>query len=98
MTRLIVRDEREQAIDNAADRFGFLVVCYGALVVAAYRSFVLGEAAWDLLGLVVLGGVAGLGYRLRQGVVVRRWSIVLVLAVLGAAAVAAAFVWFGPAG
>lgn len=88
MTSLIPRDEREQSIDLAADRLAFLVVCYGALILAAYRSFALGEEVWDLLGLVVLGGVSGLAYRLQKRVVTRPWTLVLVATVVVAGLVA----------
>jgi hypothetical protein len=88
MTSPIPRDEREHSIDIAADRLAFLVVCYGALALAAYRSFVLGQPTWDLLGLVVLGGLTGLAYRLRAGVVSRPWVLVLVATVVIAAVIA----------
>jgi hypothetical protein len=89
MRSLMSRDEREQAVDLAADRISFLVVAYGALLIAAYRSFVLREVAWDLLGLVVIGGAAGLVYRLRGGVTSRSWSVVLGATIALAAAAAA---------
>ena len=89
MTSLVPRDEREAGIDLAADRVAYLVVSYGLLVSAAYRSFVNGDAAWDLVGLVVLGGMVGLAYRLRQGVVSGRWTLML------AATIAIAFVVAG---
>jgi hypothetical protein len=88
MTSLIARDEREQSIDLVADRIAFLVICYGALVLAAYRSFALGQDAWDLLALVVIGGVAGLAYRLQKRVVTRPWTLVLAATVAAAALVA----------
>jgi hypothetical protein len=88
MINLVPRDERESAIDSAADRLSFLVLAYGLLVLVAIRAFN-GEATWDLLGLVVLGGVVGLGYRVRQRVVSRRWTYVLVGTVAIAAIVAA---------
>jgi hypothetical protein len=88
MTSLMARDEREQSIDLAADRIAFLVVCYGALILAAYRSLALGQEAWDLLALVVMGGVAGLAYRLQKRVVTRPWTLVLAATVAAAALVA----------
>jgi hypothetical protein len=94
MRTLVSRDEREQAVDLAADRLSFLVVSYGALLIAAYRSFVLHEVAWDLLGLVVIGGAAGLVYRLRGGVTSKQWMIVLG-ATIALAAVAAALIALG---
>lgn len=94
MRSLVSRDEREQAVDLAADRLSFLVVAYGALLIAAYRSFVLHEVAWDLLALVVVGGASGLIYRLRGGVTSRPWTLALGLTV-ALAAIAAALIALG---
>lgn len=90
MTSIVGRDEREQSIDLAADRLSFIVVCYGALILAVYRSAVLQQDAWDLLGLVVLGGVTGLAFRLQKGVVTRPWALVLVATAIIAAVAAVA--------
>jgi len=76
MMNLAPRDERERAVDNAADRLSFLVLAYGLLLIVAVRAFN-GEATWDLLGLVILGGFAGLAYRLQKGVASRPWMLVL---------------------
>ena len=84
MDRLVPRDEREASIDHAADRLSYLVLSFGLLAIVAYRSIVDREASWDLLGLVVLGGLVGTGYRVRRRVVSRRWELV----VLGTAAMA----------
>ena len=78
MTSLVPRNEREVRVDLSADRIAYLVISYGLLVSVAYRSFVQGDAAWDLIGLVVLGGIVGLAYRIREGVVSGRWTLVLV--------------------
>jgi hypothetical protein len=94
MTTLVPRDERETGIDLAADRIAYLVVSYGLLLIVAYRSFVNSDAAWDLIGLVILGGVVSLVYRMRQGVVSGRWTLLLVatmgLAIMVAGVVAIA--------
>ena len=90
MTTMVTRDERETRIDLAADRIGYLVVSYGLLLIVAYRSFVNGEAAWDLIGLVVLGGFVGLAYRARQRVALGRWTLTLVT--IGIAAIVAALI------
>jgi hypothetical protein len=88
------RDEREQGIDRAADRLAYLVLSFGLLAIVAYRSFADAAASWDLLGLVILGGLVGTLYRLAQRAVSREWVIVaagtavvaLVVAVLAAVA------------
>jgi len=95
MMHLVSRDEREAAVDSAADRLSFLVLAYGLLVTAAIRAFN-GEATWDLLGLVVLSGVVGLGFRLRERVVSNRWAAVLIATVAIAAVVAALLAAFPP--
>ena len=48
------------------------------------------SAIRDLMGLVVLGGAAGLAYRLRNRVVSRSWTLVLVATIVVAAVVAIA--------
>jgi hypothetical protein len=77
------RDERESAIDNAADRLSYLVLAYGILVIVALRGFN-GEPSWDLLALVVVAGATGLAYRLRHRVVTRAWLAMMVGTLVGA--------------
>jgi hypothetical protein len=88
MTTLVPRDERESAVDNAADRLSYLVLAYGILVIVAIRGLD-GEASWDLLGLVVLAGAVGLGYRLRKRVVSRPWLVLMIGTLVGAGLLAA---------
>jgi hypothetical protein len=90
MNNLRIRDERETTIDQAGDRLSYLVLSFGLLAIVAYRSFVSGEAAWDLLGLVVLGGLAGSAYRIQKRAVSRQWWLLLLLTAALALAVAAA--------
>jgi hypothetical protein len=89
MNRLLVRDEREVNVDQAADRLSYLVLSFGLLVIVAYRSFAHGEAPWDLLGLVVLGGLVGSAYRLRRRAVSGRWALLLGVTAAVALALAA---------
>jgi hypothetical protein len=67
MAPLVPPNESETRIALAADRIAYLAVSYGLLLSVAYRSFARGESAWDLLGLVVLGGIVGLAYRVSKG-------------------------------
>jgi hypothetical protein len=82
MDRLLARDEREASVDRAADRLAYVVLSFGLLAVVAYRSFVEGMASWELLGLVLLGGMVSTGYRLWQGVLTRQAMFVLGLTAL----------------
>jgi hypothetical protein len=88
MNPLMVRDEREISIDRAGDRLSYLVLSFGLLALVAYRSFVRGEASWDLLGLVVLGGLVGTAYRIQRRAVSHQWGLLVVLTVVVALAVA----------
>ena len=89
MDRLMSRDERETSVDQAADRLSYLVLSFGLLAIVAYRSMVDREASWDLLGLVVLGGLVGTAYRVRRRVVSQRWELVVVGTAVVALVVAA---------
>ena len=89
MNHLMVRDERETHVDQAADRLAYLVLSFGLLAIVAYRSFVDGEASWDLLSLVVLGGLVGTAYRVQKRAVSKRWGLVLVVTALVALALGA---------
>ena len=84
MNHLVSRDERESSVDRTGDRLAYLVLSFGLLVIVAYRSFVDGAASWDLIGLVILGGLVGTLYRLARRAISRDWIIVAV----GTAAVA----------
>ena len=93
MASRIPRDEHEAPIHLAADRLAYLAVSYGLLLSVIYRSFVLGDPAWDLLALVVLGGMVGVAYRLLRGVVFGRWTVML-LATVGIAIIVSGLLVF----
>ena len=90
MRTLLARDERQVTVDRAGDRLAYIVVSYGTLVIAAYRSFVERQATWDLLALVILGGLVGWGYRAANRVVDRQGMVLLGITIIIAAAVAIA--------
>jgi len=75
MQGLVPRDERELGVDLAADRLSYLVLSFGLLGIVAWRSFANGEAPWDLLALVIVGGLVGTLYRAGRGAVSGRWLL-----------------------
>ena len=89
----MARDERETAVDRAADRLSFLVLSFGLLAIVAYRSVLFGEASWDLLGLVIVGGLIGTAYRIQRRAVSRRWALVVSLSAAIALVLAAVLVF-----
>ncbi|HET9521266.1 MAG TPA: hypothetical protein VFO73_09500 [Candidatus Limnocylindrales bacterium] len=88
MRSLLVRDERELAVDRAGDRLAYLVVSYGLLLIVAYRAFVDGQPSWELLALVVAGGVVGGAHRVAQRTATREALLVVGLTIVAAAVVA----------
>lgn len=84
MNRLVARDEREQAVDAEAERLVAGILSFGILVLVMIRGL-RGEAAWDLLALVIAAGFAGIAYRAQKRAVDRRLAVLG----LGTAAVAA---------
>ena len=93
MNPLVSRDERESSVDRTGDRLAYLVLSFGLLVIVAYRSFGDGAASWDLIGLVILGGLVGTLYRLARRAISRNWIIVAV-GTAGVALVVAAIIAF----
>jgi hypothetical protein len=83
MNPLSVRDEREVGVDLAADRLAGIVLSFGILAIVAWRAFTQDESSWDLLGLLILSGVVGMGYRVtRQATSKRLFSVMALAAVI----------------
>ena len=91
-TSFIPRDERTTAVENESFRWGYLFQAYGLLLIVAYRGFVLGEASWDLLVLVVLGGAITALYQARQRVLSGRCALAALVTMLIAGVLAAVLV------
>lgn len=89
----IERDERTVAVENASYRWGYQVMSFGVLVIVAYRSFALGESNWDLLALVIAGGMVPSAYQGANRVLTRRWAKTQIAAMVVAALLAAVIVW-----
>jgi hypothetical protein len=88
-THLVERDERTVSVENASYRWAYFLLSFGVLASVAYRGLALGQSSWDLLALVVLGGVVQLAYQASQRVVSRRSGVLVIAAVLVAAVAAA---------
>lgn len=79
----VFRDERTVFVENASYRISYLVMSFGVLVCVIYRAFFLQQNSWDLLALVLLGGITATGYQIVFKVITRRWIItVLVISVI----------------
>ncbi len=89
----VERDERTVAVENASYRWAYLFMSYGLLALAAGRSLLLQQPAWDLLALVILGGALCAAYQGFHRVLTRQWAAEGLLTACAAAAVAAVMAW-----
>ncbi len=85
----VQRDERTVAVENASYRWAYMLLTFALLADVAYRGLVRREAAWDLMALVIAGGVVCTAYLAWHRVLGRHWALKAVLAA-GVAAVVAA--------
>jgi hypothetical protein len=88
-TVLVQRDERTTAVENASHYWSYLVVSFGLLLIVVYRSYFWQESPWDLLALVILGGLVSTAHQAYHQVLGRRWLVVVALAMVVAAGLAA---------
>lgn len=84
----VQRDERTVAVENASYRWGYVLISFGVLMLVAYRSFARGENNWDLLALVVVGGLVPNAYQAANHILNRRWVLTSVVTLVAAAIVA----------
>jgi hypothetical protein len=86
----VARDERTTTVENTSYRWAYLLLSFGLLVSVAYRAFAWHESSWDLLALVLLGGLVATFYQGIHRVLSRRWALVAVVTVLVAGGIALA--------
>lgn len=87
-----IRDERTIAVENASYRLAYTALAYGVLLSVIYRGFVLQEASWDLMALVILSSGIATFYQGRHKILDRRMLlpalILMLLSGLAAAIIA----------
>lgn len=89
----VFRDERTTSVENASFRWGYLALSFGLLAAVAYRGLARGENSWDLLALVIGGGVVTAAYQGANRVLTRQWFTLCAVTILAAAGLAAAVAW-----
>ena len=85
---IVTRDERTTAVENASYRRAYVVLSFGLLLIASYRALMWNETTFDLLALVILGGIVSTWHQGVQGILTRRWALLAVVTALVAAIVA----------
>ena len=87
------KDERAVSVENSSYSLAYKVMTYAILVDVIYRSIVLKEGAFDLLGIVIIGGLAATIYQTRYRTAGRSMVKAILLTIISAIAVAAAIVF-----
>ncbi len=84
----VEKDERAIDIEKTSYSLGYKVMAFAILIDVMYRSLKIGEASWDLLGIVILGGLVSTVYQIRRKVWTRSWVRATILVFTVAAVVA----------
>jgi len=91
----VQRDERTVAVENTSYRWACSFLVFALLIDVMCRAAFRNEAAWDLMALAIVPGIATLVYQARQKTLVQGWGWKLTLigfiAGVLAAAIAIAF-------
>lgn len=82
------KDERAVSVENSSYSLAYKVMSFAVLVDVIYRSFILKQGAWDLLGIVILGGLAATLYQTRYKIATRSSVKAILLAVVSALLIA----------
>lgn len=88
----VSRDERTTTIENASYRIAYLVLSYGILACVAYRAFFLMQSSWDLLALVIFGGLTTTIYQAANKAISRAMIATIIVTFLVAAALTAVII------
>jgi hypothetical protein len=86
------QDERAIAVERASHSLALKVIGFALLLDVFYRAVVSKTASWDLLGIVILGGLVASVYQARYRIAGKYWVKAIVLSFLGAAVLALATV------
>lgn len=91
----VVRDERTLAVENASYRVATMLMSFALLVDVMVRSGLRREAPWDLLAIVIGGGLVATLYQGVHRILTPHTARVALIACALAAAVGAAvaLVW-----
>jgi len=91
-------DERTRAVSDHGNAIAYGILIYGLLLDVMVRSFVYGQQAWDLMGLVIAGGLVSWFYQQRARIFSspkkwRQWGLLIAISATVACLLALAVNW-----
>ncbi|MDP2857121.1 MAG: DUF6442 family protein [Bacillota bacterium] len=90
----VFSDERSESVQHKGQSIGFTVMSFLLVADVMYRSWAMNQASWDLLGIVVIGGLVSAVYNMRQGILTQRHWRLKAITIVVAALIAAALVFW----
>ena len=87
------KDERAISVENSSYSFAYKVMSFALLLDVIYRSIVFKQGSWDLLGIVIIGGLAATLYQTRYKIATRSSVKAILLTIVIALVIAAAIVF-----
>jgi len=67
------KDEREISVENASAKYGYNFISFALLFDVIYRGMVKNEAAWDLLGVIIVSGLVMTLYQHKHKILDKKW-------------------------
>jgi hypothetical protein len=64
--KVVEKDERTTFIENISHKYGYNFIAFALLIDVMYRSIMLNEAPWDLLGIIITSGFVMAIYQYQQ--------------------------------
>ncbi len=78
----IEKDERTTFIENISYKYGYNLIAFALLLDVMYRSFILKEASWDLLGIILVSGFVMAIYQYHQKILGKTWGKTIALTIV----------------
>jgi uncharacterized membrane protein YeaQ/YmgE (transglycosylase-associated protein family) len=78
----VVRDERTVVVEHVNYRFALGFMTFALLLDVIYRSLVRQEACWDLLAIVIVGGVGSILYEWKKTLTGRSFKLLAIFLVV----------------
>jgi hypothetical protein len=67
------KDERAIFIENVSFKFGYNLITFVLLFDVVCRGLIFNDAAWDLLGIIIISGLVMTLYQYKQKILDKNW-------------------------
>ena len=78
----VIRDERTVMVEHTSYRYAYGFITFALLLDVIYRSLVRQEECWDLVAIVIVGGVGCILYEWKRTLTARSFKLLAVFLVV----------------